>query len=307
MKILKRSLFLSILTTARVLYADLDEPTFSQEANPPEKDSYPFTIEADANLIGSSKLDKKGFHGQHMKFSLVDVDASMVFHYDKCLNEGAYGELGYTSTKLEWKHNPYFQEQDFNTINLSVGGFTERWQDWRLLGQVTVHIDPIEDFNLADYTYYDIVLWGRYRYCHGIGLNMGFILITGMKIDRLYPIIGVDWKINNTWELNAVFPVNVSLVYKIDECWSCSLAGRTFDIRHRVAKDEPLSRGLFTYRNCGAELVLKYACDSRIEADIHVGYTTGGRFKVANRHYEDRQRFKLGAAPYGGSEILVKF
>lgn len=306
MNIFKYSLALTLLTGG-VLYADLEDPTYSAESITQNNEDSPYTIEANSNLVGRSKFKNSDIKDQYLNFHLVDVDLSMVFYYDESIKEGAFAEIGYTSTYLNWKQNPFFRQSCFNTIDLSLGGFTERLCDWHWLGEATVHVDPIKDFTFADYTYYDLLLWGRYAYCENIGLNIGLIVQTGMKIDRLYPIIGVDWQINSKWKINAVFPVNVSAIYSIDKCWSVSLAARTFDVRHRVKKSEPYSRGLFTYRNVGGEFVLKYDSDSRVIASVHAGYTTGGMFKVANRHYENKRHFKFEGAPYGGADILVKF
>jgi hypothetical protein len=86
-----------------------------------------------------------------------------------------------------------------------------------------------------------------------------------------------------------------------------SLAGRFFDERHRVKKDEYVSEALWTYRVAGAELAVDYNPTDWLSFNAHVGGTFAGRLKIANRHYEHRVRYNLDGGPYAGGEVSVNF
>jgi hypothetical protein len=151
-----------------------------------------------------------------------------------------------------------------------------------------------------------MLLWGRYNY-RNVGVNLGFLALTGMKIDRVYPVIGVDWKWGQKWAINLVFPTNVSIVYSINKSWAAKLAGRLFYERHRLKHNEILDKGLIVYTTAGAEVGIDYTPNAKLLANIHVGYNMGGRFKKANMHYHNKRDFTIEGAPYAGCELDYSF
>lgn len=134
-----------------------------------------------------------------------------------------------------------------------------------------------------------------------------------MKIDRIFPIIGLDWKINEKWQLNLVYPLNISVVYQINECWSAALAGRLFNLRYRFGSHECIEyhkhhfkKGLFQYRNNGAELAINYE-KKNYSFNAHAGMTFGGQFILSNKHNKHKSHFDIDPAGYVGGEAVVKF
>ena len=210
-------------------------------------------------------------------------------------------------TRLDWKDNPFFTQKDYDTVSLNFGGATQRFTDWTWRGQISVNFDNIEYWNIDDYMTYDLLLWGRYACRPDIGFHIGFLALTGMKIDRVYPVIGIDWTYNRFWKINLIFPMDLSVVYSPNACWEISLAGRFFFQRNRVKKDQYLSRGLWFYTSSGLELAVKYKPRKWISVNIHAGEDFGGHLKVANRHYKEGRRLRFDGAPYGGAEIDINF
>lgn len=269
----------------------------------------PFKIEVAADYVGEAKI-KKNCHGlKDVTFATGIAEVNFVFYYDKCYKEGAAIAVGYERTYLDVKNNPYFKQRDFDTVSVFLSGFTERACDWEWRGQVTVNFDNIESWNYSDYMNYDLLLWGRYHYCEDIGLHIGFLAQTGMKIDRVYPVIGIDWKYNCDWKFNLIFPLNISVVYTITPSWSVSVASRFFDQRHRAKKSHEglFSEALWSYRTAGGELALMYNPTKCITANIHGGYDFGGHLKIADRHYHHRKRLRLDGAPYAGASLDWNF
>lgn len=128
-----------------------------------------------------------------------------------------------------------------------------------------------------------------------------------MRIDNVYPILGFDWKPNDKWEVNAVFPVNMAIVYNWTDNFAFALAGRLWNSRFRLGEDEPIPDGLLKYTNSGIELQGRYQYCSWISAQIRAGYSFGGQLKVANRKYQDKMHFDFEGAPYLGGELLLEF
>ncbi len=300
------SILAALLLVGTSLYAEsYDSNDFGGVENAGQKaeeESGAFNVHTGFDYIGSTEIDKHGFHHDHIKYSNVEVGGGAVVYYESCIKEGVQISLNYNRTKFR---NPFYHQSIYNTINVGVAGFTSRACDWDWQAYVAANIDT--DHPSFEYTTYDFLVWGRYDYCPDyLGFNIGIIGETGLKADRVLPVIGVDWKINECWKLNAVFPINMSLIYKIDENWSADIVGRVFSSRHRVGKHEPIPKGIWIYRNAGIEAGLNYdLCTFHV--NCHIGYTVGGRVKIANRHYEHSHRYNLDSAPYAGGEVSYRF
>lgn len=265
-----------------------------------------FAIETNSDAIGSSKFTKRTHRHQSISFCGFDVDGSMIFYYNKENAEAANIELGYNRTNIHWKENHYFNQNIFNTATLSINAQTSRMCHWIWKGKLSWNVD-IDHFDLEEYSTWDCFIWGRNHYTDNVGLHLGIIVLTGMKIDHVYPIIGFDWIFNEKWKLNAVFPVNMSVVYVIDEQWSLNVKVRAFETRNRVGKNENISKGLVQYLNTGVEFGADYDLGDSIQANIHGGATFGGKLKISNHENKHSQRFRFKGAPYVGAEVLVRY
>lgn len=265
-----------------------------------------FAIETNSDFISHSKFDKKTHKHQSISFCGFDIDGSMIIYYDKENNEAASVEIGYNRTNIHWKENNYFSQNIFNTATLSVNAQTSRMCNWLWRGKLSLNVDT-NHFDLEEYSTWDCFIWGRNTYTDNVGLHMGIIVLTGMKIDHVYPIIGFDWVLTEKWKINAVFPVNMSVVYVIDDNWALNLKGRAFETRNRVGKNENLSRGLIQYFNTGLEFGVDYDVGDSIQANVHVGETFGGKIKIANRNNHNSRRFRFKTAPYIGAEVMVRY
>lgn len=270
-----------------------------------EDDLGPLNIQLLGDYVGKAKVECPGSH--KLQFATAQADVNLVYYYDECFKEGLTIGANYMWTRLDWEFNPFFSQKDVQTASLNLGLFSQRLPNWTWRAQLSANFDNLEYWNFSDYMNYDLLLWGRYEYCRDIGVHIGVIGLTGMKIDRVYPIFGIDWKYDDNWKVNLVFPVDLSLVYTIDPCWNVAIAGRFFNQRHRMNDDGFFPEALWFYTTGGTEFAINYNPTSRIHANIHGGYNFGGHLKIANRHYHHGQRLTLDGAPYGGAEIDVNF
>ena len=304
---LKYAILVSLLFVKTSIQADLDDYSYYGIETLPhvEEQKGPVNLAGTFERTGKASIDRKGDLSGSVVYQEAVAKINLVFYYNKLFKEGAYAEFAYNSTYLNWNQNPFFSEKWFNTAQGTLGFFTERIRDWEWLVNGTINIDT-DRINLEFYTTYNMLLWGRHAYCNNVGLHIGLLAQTGMKIDHVYPVLGADWNINPSWKVNLIFPLNISLLYTVEKNWTVGIAGRLFDSRHRVHKHEPLSRGIWTYRATGAELATTYATGSVI-ANLHLGYLFGGTLKIANRHYEHKRRFDFNSSGYIGGELSARF
>lgn len=295
---------MAFATTQIMADADVDLEDISNKQVKEELPGGPFSIQLSGDYIGQA--DFKCRELSHFTFATANADLNFVYYYNPCFKEAATIGIAYTRTRLDWKHNPFFTQKDVDMITLNLGGYTERVENWIWRAQVSINFDNIEHWTFEDYMSYDLLLWGRYAYTRNFGIHLGLLAYTGMKIDRVYPVVGIDWTYCK-WKLSLVFPMDVSLVYTLNKCWSIALAGRFINQRHRMKKDEFFSEGLWFYTSSGAELAVNYTPAKWIKVNAHGGYDFGGHLKVANRHYRHGHRLRFDGAPYAGAEIDLNF
>ncbi|MBA2728276.1 MAG: hypothetical protein H0U49_08920 [Parachlamydiaceae bacterium] len=287
--------------------AIIDNRNTSAETNQAadNEDQGIFNVSVKADWIQKAKIDKRGFPHNHLKFGQANIEGTAVVYYNPQYKEGLALGVGYDQVYFNWNDNFYFNQKKFNQVTFALSAFSARVCDWLWQAQIAVNCDA-KRWNFSEYTNYDFFLWGRYEFCYNINFHAGFYAQTGMKIDHIYPVLGFDWKINDQWKLNAVYPFNMSLVYSYSENWSAALAIRLFNVRYRTGKHEHLEKGLFQYRNSGLELAINYD-DKKYSGNVHAGCTGGGEFVISNKNNKHKHHFNLDAAPYIGGEIAMKF
>lgn len=303
--------YLSILSSSLFLFcplilsADIEEGAWTLEKVSAPVQKGPFSISADYDATGNAKFDHKKFKNDKIRYAQGNITGSVIPYYDEAHKEGMLIGLGYTNVHMVWNHNPYFDQHTFQTVNVTLGGFSKRVCDWDWKGIAVANINTA--YLNCDYVNYDLTLWGRYSYTETIGLHCGFIAKTGMKMDRVYPIIGIDWTINQNWTLDLVFPIDMTLSYHLTKDWSLAVATRFFDYRNRVNKNETLSMAVFRYQSTAAEFAVEYDNDDNITGSLHGGMILGGHVRVATRQNQHPRRLKFKTAPYGGAAIAVRF
>lgn len=301
-------LFLTLaISFVSYLSADVDEEDMSAEKvdEPLKEANSPFTLTLDFDTVQTTKIDKGFYKGDKVRFAIGEAELTGVFYYCPAYSEAANLAIGYIYTTIDWCNNPWFDQDHFNTLSISLNGVTGRIHRWLWQGQITVNIDA-KEWNVGNYGTYDFVLWGRYAYLDTVGIHVGLVAQTGLQMDRVYPILGADWRMSRRWHLNLVFPVNVSLEYLVNQHWSVALAGRSFNVRYRVGHHECHGKSLVRYQNTGAELAIKYQ-SKNITTNVHAGSTLGGKFRVADSHNHHPHTYRLEASPYVGAEVDLQF
>jgi hypothetical protein len=288
-------------TDAETAYINLSD--YSQESVEGPTSPDPFNVSVNFDWVKKTDIRDGYYKGDCVNFAEAIADAGMGIYYCPAYQEGAGVALGYTATLLDWKQNPWYHQNHFHTLTLSLKGFSHRLDRWLWKAQLDTNLDATE-WDYKEYLTFDLLLWGRYEYCEHIGVHVGLIAETGMKMDRVYPILGADWQISKRWRLNAIFPVNVSLEYMLNRHWSFALAGRVFNSRHRTKKDE--GKLLVRYQNSGAELAVKYE-NKNMSANVHAGSTLGGLIRIADSNNHHPHHYHLNSSLYAGAEVALSF
>lgn len=301
-------LFIFLLFNRLALMAISDDDNFANEKMTRPECLRPFKLFGSADATGKADFCKKELRHQQIRYVDVNTNATTTLRFNQKKGEGAQAVVGYEYTKIEWSEHVCYEKQEFNTLRVGMNLFSARLPRWMWQGYVILNLDT-DHWNFNHYSTWDLLLWGRNQYLNhpDIGLHFGFLALTGMKIDRVYPIIGLDWQCTKKLKLNLVFPIKISLEYTPSKDWSCGFSGRFFESRHRLGYQPVLPYGLIQYRSTGAELYLSYDNCTRMSFNLHGGYLIGGRIKLSNRHNDHGRWLKFGGSGYGGGELAVKF
>lgn len=298
--------FLVVVFAAAQLSADC---YFWEEEEEECCPGYFISIEGHYDWIDSTKFKESSLAGQNLSFHKGEISLTYIQFLSEC--HGFALGVGYESTYLGWRGNPYFNQREFQDVVLSVDGFIDHFRGWDWKAGVAGHFD-IDHFHLYDDSRYHFRLWGRYDFCNcylpDLGVHIGFIGLVGINDETIYPIVGVDFSPWCDWKLNLIFPLDMSLSYYVNDCWSISLAGKLWETRHRVGKEETLSKGIFEYRNIGIELGTHYEYGKCFSAGVHVGSTVGGgKVRISDKHDANVTYNHLKEAFYFGGELLIRF
>jgi hypothetical protein len=269
----------------------------------------PYATNLFFDVTGKARVnhdDCKHNRFRSVQFAQAEIDVSKIFYYNPYCDEGLIATGAYNYMYLHWK-NPNIRQKHFHTLSVAIGGFSHRVCNWIWEGEVRFNA-TINHYSFCDYLTCDLMLAGRYAMSDCFGIHAGFIALTGMKVDHVYPVVGFDWQLDDRWKLNLVFPTNLSLVYSFGSKWSMELAGRFFDERHRAGNNQHLKRGIVEYRAGGIEAGVNYiSCSKNLHMNFHFGGLIGGSVKVSNRHHSHSHRHRFGGTPYAGGDIAFRF
>lgn len=308
MKKIIRTTFLAATLLSTSLFAQVDQENLGSENINQHEERTPgrWNVLGNYDWIGSTKVDRRPCKG-HIDYAQGEVGGSTTIYYNCDCHEGLNVGAGWQNTHLHWAKNPYFRNQKYwNTFYVNTNFFTHRAEGWLWLAQAQINMNT-NHWNFNEYTTYDLLLWGRYDYTCDVGLHVGFAAQTGMKVDHVLPIIGFDWQYNEDIKINAVFPVNISAVYTINENLSAAVAARYFSTRQRAGKNEPVPESLFYYRATGFEGALNYVWDCGLNLNVHAGWLAGGVLRIGNREWRSRKNICFNGAPYAGGAFAWNF
>ncbi|MDP1836237.1 MAG: hypothetical protein Q8K75_09985 [Chlamydiales bacterium] len=255
------------------------------------------------NSIRRSNFRTPGFEGQQISYFESQLMITYNHFFDQCNAISFGGAFG--SNGINWRESPAINKNTFNTGSVTLGGYSKQYQRWLWRANFTARFSL--DERVPTYVLYTSALWGRYDLTCRFGTHVGYFFETGMRKDKVWPILGFDYEFSDCLKLYAVYPFEVSLHYDVCRPWAIEISSRFFRYRDRMGDAQPDPRGLIEYRNTGAEFRLVYDWFPAIKGNIHAGYTFGGDLRVTDRRDNNAIHYKFDPAPYFGGEFNLKF
>ena len=265
-------------------------------------------ISASYNNVERAKIKKPSSQRHHHLSYRQGFVLGTYKHKLKSDSELQFG-VGYMQTMFDFSHHTKktsFKQKHFDNLLLQFDASTNEIENWKWDAGLGLQINT-DNFSLSRYTFFNGVIHGTVDYTEYSHLHVGVLGFSGMHYTRLLPIIGFDWKINDTWKLNAVFPVDMALVYSINDNWSIDASIRYMLSRQRLNHNSYNSRGLVAYRNWGAEAGINYAFNDSFRINLHVGNAFAGRMRISNQSDSKRKHLELDSSLYYGASASISF
>lgn len=297
-----KALLLFLLLPFALSAQEFDDSIFQLENNPPPFS--PFSISGSYLDVGNARFRTPGFKDDSLKYR--QWEAALAYKHPLTEACGLIFGAGWVGAEVNMENNPDFDETNFNYVNLSLGGYTTSFPDWLWTLTIAGFFDT-DEFSFVDYSLYQGVLWGRYALNPCIELNVGLIVEVGLRKDKVWPIIGFVYSISDRWQLNMIYPVDISLDFLINKYLTATTSLRFLRNRHRVRESEPNSQGIFEYQTTGIEFDLTYSPFLWFSVLGFAGSTFHGNFKLSDRNDKNAIYYKFNSAFYAGVQATVNF
>lgn len=290
---IKKIVSFSLLFSSLIVEAEEEPP-------PPP----PFYIEGEYFKIANASFKERNHRNEHLSYSSGQVR----FLYNQPMNcyWGLLFGSGYDTVTLDWKENPFFDDKQFNYVNFGLGAYSSAFWDFMWSATVTAYIDT-KSLDFSDYALYETILLGTHEVRDDLTFQVGFILLSGLNKEKIWPVFGFEWDNGGKVRIGAVFPLDLAIEYRILENLSIAAAGRFIYTRHRVKESEPIPRSIFQYTNSGIEGEVIYFPFENLVFRGFLGSTFQGDLKIANAKNHDATHFKQKSALYGGSSLTWLF
>ncbi len=256
-----------------------------------------------------AKADFEKHEHKHINYSDADAGLYYTQFFDE-ENSLTYS-LGYDFLRLNWDQNPRFSQENFNYFIGSLGFVSNHLERWRWIVNTGFSVDASR-FDFGQSAVYHGMLWGRYHFIDHMGIHVGALGWYGVENGRGYPIFGFDWRFNDKWSGNAIFPVDYSITYSFDDSWSVESAYASFGGPYKYprrahgGKDGFKDPIFFVYSN-GLDLTLKYRFEHLLRASLGIGWDFGGWVYIKDHNNHHGKYFHFNSAPYAQGSIALTF
>jgi hypothetical protein len=228
-----------------------------------------------------------------------DNDFTLSYIYPSYYKSVLSLSIGYEYTLYKQNTHMFSQQESFHNGFASVGIQNNYFRKITLFGEASAY------FNLeqvgSDSTLAYVTGYGRYALLNCLGLSLGAIYRGGISSNRVWPICGLEWDISKQWDLHLVYPIDMSLNYHLNSCWSFSCNGRLLNNRQRLKDTDKVSAGFIQYENYGVELDATYEWNQILFSQVGVGYLLGGKFSTSHRNYNQEN------TPYVNAQFALRF
>ena len=284
---------------------------FAQEQEPSRSlwDYHPLHLGGNSLYIGDAEVSVRQ-NGKDKKDGHLHFNKSNAFWYMLLpVSETTFffPRVEWTTFELDWTKNTKFDEKRFYYLQFGMTMYSIAIEKWRWITRIDYNIDANHFSKAKPYGLWTWLLWGAYKLHDKWNYHVGTVGYIGMKGHDVFPILGVDFSPNKTWNFQAIFPISYAIQYQALDWCKIAIKGRPLRERFRVGAKDKEPSSIFHYTSMGTELNLTFEKKMRFETEFFVGYNFGGTFYIKNQHGKKPLHTDVKSAPYLGANIDYAF
>lgn len=216
-----------------------------------------------------------------------------------------------------------------NHFTAGIKGFSPKWDDYAdlngksytsaLLGvglrlpnvalfENNLFFDLTADIDSKTRSFKDLLFLGKLYLSipkDQIHWTLGIFTSQG-RLDRVYaPIIGLRYKIDDSWSLNLMAPKVLQLAFHEKESrWHLTGQVETLGTRYRFRKDAT-TPGAWSYKSFQAGLNAKYILSRRSELSMTAGTNLLGKIKIFDAAGTETAEHDFDTSAFGQLQLLL--
>jgi len=260
-----------------------------------------FQIDGHGDWIQPGTLKLPNATNQRMGYAEADARIGYVFPCN-CAMFSVAG--GYQRTWITIENLSLFDRSNFHNAYATLGGKVFEG-DWTYQAEFQFNADLDLSWERCYLYYYGG--WATYAYLPNLTTSAGFIGRSGLRQDKFWPVLGFEWNVTDEWEIHALYPVNISVLYHPIPTIAIGLVTRFINSRHRLNEKDIIPSGILEYRNAGEEFSITYTPGPFLSINGHVGYMFKGDLQVSDSYGCVLTDLKADGTFYAGASILFRF
>jgi hypothetical protein len=153
-------------------------------------------------------------------------------------------------------------------------------EDWRLFIVPSLEFSGESGAELNDSLIYGGIVATAYRISPDLSIGAGIGIFSRLEEISVFPMIVIDWKINDKLRLSNPFrggpsgPAGLELSYAINKNWELGLGSAYRSFRFRLNEEGTASNGIFQDRAVPAWGRLSWNSGSQVKIDFKINMVT---------------------------------
>ncbi|NDV61632.1 hypothetical protein G0Q06_04135 [Puniceicoccales bacterium CK1056] len=162
------------------------------------------------------------------------------------------------------------------------------------------------------FTFGTILSYG-YRVSETLTIGVGAGVFTGLEETSAFPVLLVDWQINDNWRVGNPFrpgpagPAGLEMVYSPNTDWEVALGGGWRSNRFRLDEDGTNPDGIGEIEGIPVFLRLTWMASESVSIDLYAGQFISGEITVENRKGKKIGSDDLDSTPVAALSISSRF
>ncbi len=293
-------LFLAVLgATASTLFA---QPT----SRPPAPEGW--STSTAAGLIYQFDTDLDAPNAGDFNVTRAFADLS----FNRPLNATTSIGLGLAVAATDYDFSTADDFGSLRELDLSFFYFARLDSGWSLIARPAIGYSGESGSDFADSLTYGGIFAASKQFNPDLRLGFGFAVFTGLEDTKAFPIITIQWKLNDRWTLQNPFrpgpagPAGLEFAYQTD-AWDLGFGGAYRSYRYRLDDSGANANQLFEYEGLSLFARSSHKLTDAISLDLYGGLIVAGSLQTETANGNKLTETDFDPAPFAALTLTGRF